>query len=337
MAQATSSWLRSLFSDQLPNYHLHPDHAASKAQASGSAIATETHGPLRLNVVWLSRKTFEAVNVAKLTPHQQGRVMHSEDELVAALQQHVLSWNRRSCLLQQHPMYGKLRQQAQQQGPVPASRRALQHAAEGGERQKEGWQLLPGLPFKPQQRPGGGTPEQQRRGTAAASHSRSVRKLTGWPQHQQQQQQRRRPLQQDERVLSLLAEWITKGKSNDSSILMGGGQAHSRIAATPCRHTQVLFDFVVMEGGDMSLEDQVHVLMRWVGRGAWQGARSRAAALAPKRCLQPLSSLAGRVLFRQQVEVEMQALISRAPLLQVGSDRGHARRGADAADLHAAG
>jgi hypothetical protein len=287
--------------------------------------------------------------------------MHSEDELVAALQQHVLGWNRRSCLLQQHPMYGRLRQkqgrqQQQQEGwqeAVPASRRALRHAGEQGERQQEGWQLLPGLPYKPRQRQGGVAGWQEGAATAAAARdrARARRKLAAAappPPLQPPQgelRQRQRALRGDERVMSLLAEWLTKGESNASSVLLGGGAGGSRIPATPCRDTRVLFDFAVMEGGDMSLEDQVHVLMRWVG--GW-GAAGRQALIAwvwsqgrraGGRCgcwlrraatAMPVSS--------QPVQGGLGWLCQgTAPLPQVRRDRGRARRSAGAAALHAAG
>ncbi len=77
-----------------------------------------------------------------------------------------------------------------------------------------------------------------------------------------------RKLQQaDERVLELLAQWITKGESNSTTGLglglgLPGGGSGSSLPEGPCRNSSVLFDFVVLEGSELPFEDQLHVLMR---------------------------------------------------------------------------
>lgn len=96
-----SRWIRSHFPDLSPIIPVHPEHARTWAQSKTDRVAVATPGIVRMNVVWMSRRTFEAMNGPKLNGHQAKRVIGpDEDKLILALQQHILQWNSGSCLMQ---------------------------------------------------------------------------------------------------------------------------------------------------------------------------------------------------------------------------------------------
>jgi hypothetical protein len=96
-----------------------PPEAGSPCAASGPddherwpLPQVGTPGVVRMNVVWLSRRTFESMNRGKLTGHQAPRVMgDDEDPVVEALHSHLLQWNKAGCVLQ-----GKGTERAGQEG-----------------------------------------------------------------------------------------------------------------------------------------------------------------------------------------------------------------------------
>jgi hypothetical protein len=55
---------------------------------------------VRMNLVWVSRHTFEMTNKGKLTGHQQPRTLSDAEEaaIILGLQSLVLEWNKASCV-----------------------------------------------------------------------------------------------------------------------------------------------------------------------------------------------------------------------------------------------
>jgi hypothetical protein len=57
-------------------------------------------GIVRMNIVWVSRRSFETLNYDKLIPMQRQRLLDDAEEeaIVMALQRLVLDWNKASCM-----------------------------------------------------------------------------------------------------------------------------------------------------------------------------------------------------------------------------------------------
>jgi hypothetical protein len=63
-------------------------------------LAVGTKGSVRMNLVWISRHTFEMTNLGKLTGHQRPRVLSDAEEaaITLGLQRLVLELNKASCV-----------------------------------------------------------------------------------------------------------------------------------------------------------------------------------------------------------------------------------------------
>jgi hypothetical protein len=115
-----------------------------------------------------------------------------------------------------------------------------------------------------QQQADGSAGVKQQGGSAGAQQRRLHRSMlpAAWPAGGPS---RRSLLQQaDPQVMQLLAQWITKGEGGGVGLGLGlpAGTAASSLPEGPCRNSSVLFDFVVLEGSELSWEEQLHVLTR---------------------------------------------------------------------------
>jgi hypothetical protein len=78
---------------------MHP-HTHKHAGVEREQVAVSAQGIVRMNIVWVSRRSFETLNYDKLIPMQRQRLLDDAEEeaIVMALQRLVLDWNKASCM-----------------------------------------------------------------------------------------------------------------------------------------------------------------------------------------------------------------------------------------------
>uniref|UniRef100_A0A7S0S5J2 Glycosyltransferase 61 catalytic domain-containing protein n=1 Tax=Chlamydomonas leiostraca TaxID=1034604 RepID=A0A7S0S5J2_9CHLO len=107
--QAFTRWLRDLFPDVMSDSRkAAPCLNVTLPPGVRDPLAPRDQGrfipkrPLVRNVVWMSRRDFEAMHLAEhpLSSWQSQRIIDNEPDLVAALHKAVLEWNARACFRQ---------------------------------------------------------------------------------------------------------------------------------------------------------------------------------------------------------------------------------------------